>query len=84
MAEVQGIAYSPYGEYSPPTPIHPAAAYSNNYETPVAYAASSYTTGAANYAAAAPVSYPSIQGQGYAIAQQVNLMPIITLFIFLF
>ncbi|VBB25826.1 unnamed protein product [Acanthocheilonema viteae] len=70
MAEVQGIAYSPYGEYSPPAPIHPAAAYSNNYEPSVAYAASSYTTNAATYAAAAPVSYPSVQGQGYSIAQQ--------------
>ncbi|EJD75059.1 hypothetical protein LOAG_17726 [Loa loa] len=70
MAEVQGIAYSPYGEYSPPAPIHPAAAYSNSYEPSVAYAASSYTTNAASYAAAAPVSYPSIQGQGYSIAQQ--------------
>ncbi|VDO58451.1 unnamed protein product [Onchocerca flexuosa] len=71
MAEVQGIAYSPYGEYSPPAPIHPAAAYSNSYEPSVAYAASSYTTSAASYAAAAPVSYPSVQGQGYSIAQQV-------------
>ncbi|VDK71767.1 unnamed protein product [Litomosoides sigmodontis] len=70
MAEVQGIAYSPYSEYSPPAPIHPAAAYSNSYEPSVAYAASSYTTNAASYAAAAPVSYPSVQGQGYSIAQQ--------------
>uniref|UniRef100_A0A1I8ERN9 Nuclear receptor domain-containing protein n=1 Tax=Wuchereria bancrofti TaxID=6293 RepID=A0A1I8ERN9_WUCBA len=70
MAEVQGIAYSPYGEYSPPAPVHPAAAYSNSYEPSVAYAASSYTTSATSYAAAAPVSYPSIQGQGYSIAQQ--------------
>ncbi|VIO96811.1 Uncharacterized protein BM_BM1896 [Brugia malayi] len=70
MAEVQGIAYSPYGEYSPPAPVHPAAAYSNSYEPSVAYAASSYATSATSYAAAAPVSYPSIQGQGYSIAQQ--------------
>ncbi|MCP9261121.1 RAR-related orphan receptor A [Dirofilaria immitis] len=72
MAEVQGISYSPYSEYSPPAPIHPAAAYNSSYEPPVAYAASSYTTSAASYAAAAPVSYPSVQGQGYSIAQQAK------------
>ncbi|VDN06341.1 unnamed protein product [Thelazia callipaeda] len=71
MAEVQGISYSPYGNYSPPAAAtHPAAVYSNNYESSVAYAATSYSTNATGYAAAAPVSYPSVQGQGYSIAQQ--------------
>lgn len=62
MAEVNGIAYSPYGEYSPPA----HAAYTNGYES--VYASTYANT--AGYAAAAPVSYPSVQGQGYSIAQQ--------------
>ncbi|VDM38522.1 unnamed protein product [Toxocara canis] len=62
MAEVNGIAYSPYGEYSPPG----HAAYTNGYES--VYASTYANT--AGYAAAAPVSYPSVQGQGYSIAQQ--------------
>ncbi|VDK52514.1 unnamed protein product [Anisakis simplex] len=65
MAEVNGIAYSPYGEYSPPG----HTAYTNGYES--VYAASTYAN-TAGYAAAAPVSYPSVQGQGYSIAQQVS------------
>lgn len=66
MAEVNGIAYSPYGEYSPPA----HAAYTNGYES--VYASTYANT--AGYAAAAPVSYPSVQGQGYSIAQQVCLV----------
>ncbi|VDN43290.1 unnamed protein product, partial [Gongylonema pulchrum] len=77
MAEVHGIAYSPYADYSPP-----AAVYNNTYEPSVAYAATSYATSTAGYAAAAPVSYPSVQGQGYSIAQQVRVfsfLPVLTL-----
>lgn len=64
MAEVNGISYSPYNSYSPPS----HAVYANSYES--VYTAS-YANTAGYTAAAAPVSYPSIQGQGYSIAQQV-------------
>ncbi|VDN57579.1 unnamed protein product [Dracunculus medinensis] len=63
MAEVNGISYSPYNSYSPPS----HAVYANSYES--VYTAS-YANTAGYTAAAAPVSYPSIQGQGYSIAQQ--------------
>ncbi|MFH4978715.1 hypothetical protein AB6A40_005424 [Gnathostoma spinigerum] len=62
MAEVNGISYSPYGEYSPPN----QTVYANGYD---AVYATTYANTAA-YAAAAPVSYTSVPGQGYAIAQQ--------------
>uniref|UniRef100_A0A158R4H4 Nuclear receptor domain-containing protein n=1 Tax=Syphacia muris TaxID=451379 RepID=A0A158R4H4_9BILA len=68
MAEVNGMGYNTsfsIGEYSPPDVKYPTA-YINNYE-PV-YTASTYNNSV--YAAAAPVSYPTVPGQGYSIAQQ--------------